>query len=354
MSDTTGPRGAGRIAWIDTARGITMIMVVLLHTDVVAEAVGRASLPVTLFNSMLFPMRMPMFFLVAGLLAAGLLRRSAGEVLRRRVLHYAWLYALWFALYALLHRWVMGSFGPPEFRAYYNHTGTVPEALLVTWNNVWFLYALMLFFAVALAIRRLPLAAQGAIALLLALPGCFQLGAEYGLPVIDRFYHFPYFILGILATAPLRAAVPKLGRVRVLLPLLLAWLGLAAGAHVLRILRDPLVIATLSLLAVPAGLGMAAWLADRLPRLAAPLQVIGRNTLGIYVLHTVTLRPLLTWWATTDIPGILAIPVLTLAALGLALALGKVLEPVPFLFGLPRLGLAGPAPARAAQRGAEG
>jgi uncharacterized membrane protein YcfT len=344
-----GPVAGGarpRLGWMDTARGITMILVVLLHADVVTQQIGNQVLVVTLFDYALFPLRMPMFFLVSGLLAAGLLRRPAGEVLRRRVLHYAWLYPLWLVIYAVAHGWVLRDVGAPALQAAYNKVESPVSALLVTWNDVWFLYALMLFFATALLLRRLPPAAQAAVALALAVPGLLKLGQAIGLPVIDRFYHFPYFMLGILGAERLRDAIPRLGRLWIFLPLAAACLVLAGLAHQQRVLREPAVIAALSLLAMPVELGLAVWLTRHAPRLAAPLQAVGRNTLVVYVLHTITLRLLLAFvpapGGLADVPWLLG---LTLAAVALAVGLGKLLEPVPGLFGLPGLSRRGRKPA---------
>lgn len=341
MPHATNPPGAppsdsARLGWIDTARGLTMIFVVLLHADVVAQAMGRSSLVITLFNYALYPMRMPMFFLVAGLLSSALLTRSTGEVMRKRVLHYAWLYALWSTIYAVVHAWVLRDLGPPGMQAYYNNVEGPLDALIITWNNTWFLYALGLFYAAALAMRRLPVPLQVALTLAAALPGLFRLGLELGVPVLDRFYHFPYFMLGILGGAWLRNAIPRrLGRWQVLVALATICLVLAALAHQQRILREPAVIAALSVLAMPAELATALLLTRHLPRLARPLQVIGRNTLAVYVLHTITLRVLL---ALTPplLPPLVLIPVLTLAAIALAILIGQPLQRhAPFLFALP-------------------
>ncbi len=337
-SSPPGRTGGGtRLGWMDTARGITMILVVLLHADVVAQHERYLVLLVMLFDYALFPMRMPMFFLVSGLLAASLLRRSAGEVLRRRVLHYAWLYALWLALLAGVHGWLLQDVGGSGLRAVYDRIERPGQALLVTWNNTWFLYALMLFFAAALLLRRLPPWAQAVVALALAVPSLFKLGVAIDLPVVDRFYHFPYFMLGILGAERLRGAVPRLGRPRIFVPLAIACAVLAAPAHRERILQEPAVVAALSLLAMPVELGLSVWLTRRLPWLAAPLQVVGRNTLAVYVLHTVTLRILMAY---VPPPGGMLLDAawlvgLALAAVALAVALGKLLEPVPGLFGLP-------------------
>lgn len=318
---------------------MTMVLVVLLHADVVAQHIGNQVLVVTLFDYALFPLRMPMFFLVSGMLAAGLMRRSSGEVLRRRVLHYAWLYPLWLVLYAALHAWALRDVGSPALQEAYNKVEDPISALLMTWNDVWFLYALMLFFAVALLLRRLPPVLQAAIALALAVSGLINLGAEIGAPVIDRFYHFPYFMLGILGAERLRDAIPRLGRLPFFLPLAAACAILTGLAHQQRILSDPAMVAALSLLAVPVGLGLAVWMTRQMPRLTAPLQAVGRNTLAVYVLHTMTLRLIL---AHVPPPGGLAdiawLVGLTLVTVALAVGLGKLLHPIPGLFGLPRLG----------------
>ncbi len=315
-----------------------MILVVLLHGDSVTQQIGNQVLVVSLFDYALFPLRMPMFFLVSGMLSAGLLRRSAGEVLRRRVLHYAWLYPLWLGIYALVHAWALRDLGSPVIQEVYAKMESPAAALLVTWNNVWFLYALMLFYAAALLLRRLPTTVQAVLALALAVPGLLHLGNAIGLPVIDRFYHFPYFMLGILGGDRLRDAVPRLGRLRIFLPLGATCLILAALAHHQRILRDPAVVAALSLLAMPVELGLSVWLTRRVPGLAALLQLVGRNTLAVYVLHTISLRLVLSVMPApgglADIPWVLG---LTLAAVALALGLGKLLEPIPGLFAIPRL-----------------
>jgi len=326
-----------RYVWIDTARGLTMIFVVLLHADVVAQAMGRPALLITLFNYALYPLRMPMFFLVSGMLSAALLRRSAGEVMRRRVWHYAWLYLLWSVIYAVVHAWALRDLGPPGMQAYYNNIETPLEALIVTWNNTWFLYALGLFYAAALAMRRLPVPVQVVLALAAAVPGVLNLGEAIGAPVIDRFYHFPYFMLGILGGERLRQAIPRLGKPLILAALAISLLVLAALAHRERILRDPLVIAALSVLAMPAELSTAVLVTRHLSWLARGLQAIGRNTLAVYVLHTITLRVLLAL-VPPLLPGVVQLPLLTLAAIALAIACGRLLERIPGLFGLPTFG----------------
>ena len=326
-----------RIGWMDTARGTTMILVVLLHADVVMQLMHQPVRLVMLFDQALFPLRMPMFFLVSGMLSARLVAgRPMGEVLQRRVIHFAWLYALWLGIYAFVHLWLLRGFGPPELQRVYATPITAALALRISWTNLWFLYALAMFYAVALSMRRLPPWLQAVLSLAIAVPGMLHLGQANGWPVFDRFYHFPYFMAGILGSQWLQRQAPRVGRPWLFIFLGVTTLHLAALAHVLELLQSRAVIAALSLLAMPVELGFAVWLTARLPKIAAGLQLIGRNTLAVYCLHTIALRLLFTFipppggWM--NLPWLLA---LALAACFAAVGLGRLLQPIPGLFGLP-------------------
>jgi uncharacterized membrane protein YcfT len=86
---------APRVAWLDMARGLCMVLVVLLHADIASGRPHEQSAVACLINMALVPLRLPLFFLVSGLLAARLLSRSPREVLVRRVLFCLYLYVLW-------------------------------------------------------------------------------------------------------------------------------------------------------------------------------------------------------------------------------------------------------------------
>jgi len=325
-----------RLAWIDAARGTTMFLVVLLHADAVLYVLGDRPMAVHLLNLALTPLRMPLFFLLSGVLAAGLLARGAEQVIGRRVLHYLWLYVVWWGAYWLFHAWLLGWAGPPALAAYYGGGDGFADRFLRSWNNQWFLYALAIYFAIALAVRGLPPPAQAAIAVGLAAPSVFGFGEWIGLPAADRLYHLPYFMAGVLAREPLLRAAPRLARPGVLAGLLLAWAVATAGAHKLRLLEDDVARAALSLLAVPAGIGMATLLTTAAPRLAAPLGALGRTTLAVYVLHTMTMRIVVAALERPEaLPGAAWAVLIAVAATALAMAAGRLLSPVPGLFGLP-------------------
>ena len=122
-------------------------------------------------------------------------------MLRRRVLHYAWLYALWLALLAGVHGWLLQDVGGSGMRAVYDRIERPGQALLVTWNNTWFLYALMLFFLsmIGLAVSIWPDVIPGRVSIWqAAAPYESQLfmlvGAAVLMPLILGYTAWVYFI----------------------------------------------------------------------------------------------------------------------------------------------------------------
>ena len=97
-----------RLVWADAAKGLCILLVVLHHSTVKhlpavlpadLSAVGEAWLALT---AALKPIRMPLFFLLSGLFAAGALRRPWAQVLTARVLTPYWVYAVWLGLLAVV------------------------------------------------------------------------------------------------------------------------------------------------------------------------------------------------------------------------------------------------------------
>ena len=83
-----------RLAWPDLARGACMVLVVLLHADHALRHIGQNDEHLHLLNELLVPLRQPLFFLISGMLGAGILARGAPGVLVHRVGRYLWLYVL--------------------------------------------------------------------------------------------------------------------------------------------------------------------------------------------------------------------------------------------------------------------
>lgn len=337
-SDRSPP--TGHAAWPDIARGACMLLVVLLHTERALAHVGQSDGVLHLLNQLLVPLRQPMFFLVSGLLGAGVLGRGAAPVLRDRVGRYLYLYVLWWGLAVLFHTWLLAGRGPSGMEDFFLQPAGLPELLTAGQQGEWFFYALAVFFGLSLVLARLPAPLHAAVALAVAVPGMLEAGTAIAVPAIDWLWYFPFFTFATRPPALVWRLAGWFGRWRVVVPALLLWS--AASAVALRV--DPLLgnaaTALLALFALPPGLGLAGLAAGGLAGPARPLiravMLVGRNTLPIYVLHPLVLRLL---FLTAERPD--AVPkaawILGIAALaaGLSLAAGQALGRCPGLFGLP-------------------
>jgi uncharacterized membrane protein YcfT len=290
----TGASSArSRIAWLDLARAVSILLVVLYH---VGAGAGHALLPPeqsaagtwwAAANRMLVPIRMPLFFLVAGMLAVGAARRAWPLVLRPRILDFLWPYLLWSVLFALT-AWVRYSPGDPD-----TFLWEQVKATATVMGPYWFIAVLPVFFVVARLGRDRPraLLAVGIVTYLGSWPlRQVLLGIE---PIPDlaaqglyRFTEFAiWYIAGfvlrdqILAVASRAGLVAAAGGVTIFVVSVLTLYGGENGTLVDRMLQAA---ATLS------GLFGAIALLPRLaeiPALRRAGSALGSRTLAIYLVH---------------------------------------------------------------------
>ena len=87
-----------RVDWVDVAKGICIIMVVMMHSTLGVEKAAGEPGWMGYFVEFARPFRMPDFFLIAGLFLA---RRIDGPwrlYLDRKVLHFVYFYVLWLTI----------------------------------------------------------------------------------------------------------------------------------------------------------------------------------------------------------------------------------------------------------------
>ncbi|WP_432504192.1 acyltransferase family protein [Kineococcus arenarius] len=299
-----------RQEWADAAKGVSVALVVLGHVTwfhflPVAEdawpGASGAQWLWSMFNEVLRPVRMPLFFVVAGYFAARALQRPWRLVLRPRVATFAHLHVLWLVL------WVLAGLAAGALAGGGLASGglglvapTDPGGLLAAGAaggvGPWFLYALALYFTIGKLTARLPRPLVVGAAAAVALASFAQwLPAPWETESVQQ--NAVWYFLGASCAGPLRvlAARPR--------PL---WAAAAAagllGAGVALWRLDLGLVATavaelpLRLLAVTAGVLLAVQLVRSVPWLAAPWVRLGRRTLPVYVLHPVllfALHPLL-------------------------------------------------------------
>jgi uncharacterized membrane protein YcfT len=153
---------ATRIDWVDYAKGICIVMVVMMHSVLGVElATGETGF---MHVAVMFakPFRMPDFFLISGLFLALVIDRDWRTYLDRKVVHFAYFYVLWVT--------IQFGFKAPGFAAEHGWAHVGYEYLLSfiePFGTLWFIYLLPIFFVVIKLTRRAPAILILAIATLL-------------------------------------------------------------------------------------------------------------------------------------------------------------------------------------------
>ncbi|MGA7806708.1 acyltransferase family protein, partial [Bradyrhizobium sp.] len=147
---TNRPLGE-RVDWVDYAKGICIVMVVMMHSVLGVElAAGQTGFmhAVTAFAK---PFRMPDFFLISGLFLPLVIDRDWRIYLDRKVMHFAYFYVLWVT--------IQFGFKAPAFAAEtsWGHAGFLYlESFIEPFGTLWFIYLLPLFFVVIKLTRSMP------------------------------------------------------------------------------------------------------------------------------------------------------------------------------------------------------
>ncbi len=262
-----------RIAWIDHAKGLCIILVVMLYAAGAREpGTGGAG---WLEHAVSFakPFRMPDFFLVSGLLLSFSIAQGWRTYLDRKVAHFAYFYVLWLAiLIAFESPWIAAEAGWPGVAWVFTRSLWHPYSML------WFIYLLPVFF---LATRVLRPASPMLVWLLAAALQSAQL--DTGLKVFDKFAaYYVFFYTGYAAARRILALAERVrARPAIALGGLAAWAALDAWLVFAGYAGAPVVSLALALLGAGAVVAVSALICASAT--AAPLAYCGRNSLAIYL-----------------------------------------------------------------------
>jgi len=127
-----------RMAWVDSAKGISIILVVMLYA---ANSVGEATNGVGFLHYIIgFAMtfRMPEFFLISGLFLSAVIGRNWARFVDRRVVHYLYFYGLWALILIFFKKAIFA--GDPALAL--NWMGW---AIIDPYSMLWFIYVLAFF-----------------------------------------------------------------------------------------------------------------------------------------------------------------------------------------------------------------
>jgi len=189
VNGTSATERATRIDWVDYAKGICIVMVVMMHSVLGVElAAGQTGFMhyVVMFAK---PFRMPDFFLISGLFLAVVIDRDWRTYLDRKVVHFAYFYVLWVT--------IQFGFKAPGFAADSCCAHAVYlylESFIEPFGTLWFIYLLPIFFIVTKLSRRVP-----PLAIWLVAAALEMTHVATGWTVIDEFCsRFVYFYSGYL------------------------------------------------------------------------------------------------------------------------------------------------------------
>ena len=309
--------------WADAARGMAIVLVVLLHVSKHAVDAGSAGWWLDLCD-MLQTVRMPLFFTVAGVFAASWVgnERSWPDVLRSKVLLFAWVYAVW-VLVRFVWTLVLAPVSEP-----------VPLselALLVVWPDGpgWFVVALALMFVIAKALNRLPSAPIIAVASVVSIVFLADVvRVDHTWDGLAQYTVF--FLLGVvLRRYALEVDERMPGWAITVVPL--AWAGLYLAFASVELETAPVVGFLLCLAGVAAGVCVALRLQS-----SAALRALGRGTLPVYMTHQMLVVTAVTWTS-----AVFAFDRNVVLEVGAPLLITLALVPVTYAFGrvAPSLGL---------------
>lgn len=275
-----------RIAWFDYAKGICIIMVVMMHSTLgVGEAFAERGLAPEGFMHWVVayakPFRMPDFFLLSGLFLSLAIGRSWLHYLDKKLIHFAYFYVLWLAIQMPLRLAAEGGLSAGNFATQFL------DALVNPYAPLWFIYVLPLMFIVTKLLHRVPgTVLLGGAALLQIVP------VHTGWSAIDEYaaHYYVFFLAGYLL-APHVFAIARWAAENVAISswAFVAWAvanGIAVftpgpGAEYASIAQLPLVSLFLGVAGAVAIVTAASLMAKF--DVAHAIRYCGRNSIVLYI-----------------------------------------------------------------------
>jgi uncharacterized membrane protein YcfT len=264
---------ATRVDWVDYAKGICIVMVVMMHSVLGVELAAGATGFMHVLVAFAKPFRMPDFFLISGLFLPLVIDRDWRTYLDRKVVHFAYFYVLWVT--------IQFGFKAPAFavETSWSHAGYLYlESFIEPFGTLWFIYLLPVFFVAIKLSRRLPPPLIWTIAAVLE-----AAHVATGWTVIDEFCaRFVYIYSGYLfadavfALSDRARAHPALALIA-----LAAWAMLDGGLVYAGVSEWPVISLALGLAGACAIITMGTLLARA--RLLGGLQFCGKHSIVIYL-----------------------------------------------------------------------
>jgi len=345
------PSHDGRIEWVDAGKGLAIALVVLFHSARWFAGVAGDVSGWLWINDLLATMRMPLFFTLAGLFAAKWATVPLAQLWNAKLRLFVWVFLLWELLGLgpyLIGQAAHGIEINPRREIF--DTAISP---LIPRFELWFIWALALFFLLNRALRAVPTAvtlSTAALVSVIGFTGILPLPSPSWTGVCK---YYVFFLIGMTWRRALFAYAARSGWVLRSL-VVVAWAAAAWAVTVFDLSRIPGVYPALACVGVLAGIAISQVL-----QWSAWIVGLGSRTLPVYLAHTPIVILLAAAVALVADHTVVrtAAPVLpaaaALAAIGLSLGLYRISRRtfLRFLFDPPpRLLVAHPAGPTSAAR----
>src|SRR6187551_3767702 len=144
LNGTAVTERSSRIDWVDYAKGICIVMVVMMHSVLGVEKAAGDTGFMHAFVMFAQPFRMPDFFLISGLFLALVIDRDWRTYLDRKVVHFLYFYLLWMTIqFAFKAPGIVAAQGAGELALEYL------MGFIEPFGTLWFIYLLPVFFVIA-------------------------------------------------------------------------------------------------------------------------------------------------------------------------------------------------------------
>jgi surface polysaccharide O-acyltransferase-like enzyme len=261
---------------MDNLRALLIIALLLLHVTSNENIASLAS-PNTIliwdaFNHALTPFRMPIFFFISGILSVSTIRSKWSTVLKKSTLRFSYLGILWGGLAAVIV-------------SILDHTLNWEILLNVFAESIWFLAALAIYIPITKALSRLNVylpTIVGIVSFVIAAP---LLSTHFSALSSISFYFF-YFSIGVIFSKNLLGKKITISWKTILVSSVLFLIS----AYIMK--QAPVGIADTTSRFLANGFATVLGVSVAIKLLNKPIQSltkIGRNTIGIYLVHSTLL-----------------------------------------------------------------
>lgn len=194
-AELSKPASQRRVQAVDAVKGISILLVVLLHANTYWH-----------LNEFFRLIRMPLFFFAAGLFAAGSMKLPWGDFVLRKAGNTFYIYFVWvFVGWAL--RFIPYSAAVDPFAQF----PTLIEIFSPT-GVLWFMYAVGFCYLIAKAIDRVPAILALSLATIASIAVTYWAGDDaefFGAKVVRL---LPFFLLSLYYHAEIKTGVVRIAR----------------------------------------------------------------------------------------------------------------------------------------------